>query len=577
MPTQHAGAAAAAQARRGRPRWDSLTVAGVVRAYRASAGTGGERARAAMVEKPRATVLGFVDRCPLNGDEEAQFFMGPAGRLLLQSIVLAVTMTFEIPGTDGLGKLEQFLKLSGLGAYVAHSRGWLHKFVLATMAEMNAFEAQVLPQLKAGVQSTLLITLALDETFFPRVCLVAIDPVSGFIFVECFAEKRDAETWIAALKAGLADLNVEVVQGTSDQGKAILNVINEEWGAQYSPDLLHVQHDLGKGTMAVLSREQRSAQEALDGAVANTKACREAHESALCEPRGPGRPPDHPRRVAEAQHAQEQAAATLQQATAVREEMHGCIRGLSEDYHPYDIKTGKPRSAAELESKLEGWLQKARDVVTKAKLPQYCARSVEKAGRAFPLMVNTMDFFHRLVGEQVATLPVGPELLTAILVQLIPALYLQRAAKKARRAESSDAIAKVAQALLATFYATPAWLQLDDATRDAVSRTATWCADLFQRSSSCVEGRNGQLSLFHHALHRLSPAKLHALTIIHNYFIRRRDGTTAAERLFGVKHDDLFKWLILRVPMPPFPAPHNARGAANARRERKVAPTPPAA
>ncbi len=78
-------------------------------------------------------------------------------------------------------------------------------------------------------------------------------------------------------------------------------------------------------------------------------------------------------------------------------------------------------------------------------------------------------------------------------------------------------------------------------------------ADLFQRSSSCVEGRNGQLSLHHHGRHRLSDRKLAALTAVHNLHIRRPDGTTAAERLFGRTHPALFEQLLLRVPLPPRP------------------------
>jgi hypothetical protein len=34
------------------------------------------------------------------------------------------------------------------------------------------------------------------------------------------------------------------------------------------------------------------------------------------------------------------------------------------------------------------------------------------------------------------------------------------------------------------------------------------CAERFQRSSSCVEGRNGMLSLLHHRQHRLNERKL---------------------------------------------------------------------
>jgi hypothetical protein len=54
--------------------------------------------------------------------------------------------------------------------------------------------------------------------------------------------------------------------------------------------------------------------------------------------------------------------------------------------------------------------------------------------------------------------------------------------------------------------------------RRLLERVSAECADLFQRSSSCVEGRNAQLALQHHSRHRLSDRKLAALTAVHNYF-----------------------------------------------------------
>lgn len=84
--------------------------------------------------------------------------------------------------------------------------------------------------------------------------------------------------------------------------------------------------------------------------------------------------------------------------------------------------------------------------------------------------------------------------------------------------------------------------------------TALWCAQLFQRSSSMVEGRNGWLALMHHSLHRISPRKLEALTVVHNYFIVRHDGTTAARRFFGQDHRNLFEHLLAVMPPPKRPA-----------------------
>lgn len=86
-----------------------------------------------------------------------------------------------------------------------------------------------------------------------------------------------------------------------------------------------------------------------------------------------------------------------------------------------------------------------------------------------------------------------------------------------------------------------------------MEEAAKQCAYLFQRSSSCVEGRNGQLSLWHHGLHRLSAQKLKVLTTLHNYYIKRKDGTTAAERFFEQKPKDLFEYLLTLSPYPVRP------------------------
>jgi hypothetical protein len=36
------------------------------------------------------------------------------------------------------------------------------------------------------------ITLYEDETFHPQICLVTVEPVSGFLILEAYAQQRDA-------------------------------------------------------------------------------------------------------------------------------------------------------------------------------------------------------------------------------------------------------------------------------------------------------------------------------------------------------------------------------------------------
>ena len=78
-------------------------------------------------------------------------------------------------------------------------------------------------------------------------------------------------------------------------------------------------------------------------------------------------------------------------------------------------------------------------------------------------------------------------------------------------------------------------------------------AETFQRSSSCLEGRNGMLSLNYHRFHRLNARSLQVLTIVHNFDVRRSDGTTAAERFFEAKHENLFESLVANVRIPGKP------------------------
>jgi Family of unknown function (DUF6399) len=88
-------------------------------------------------------------------------------------------------------------------------------------------------------------------------------------------------------------------------------------------------------------------------------------------------------------------------------------------------------------------------------------------------------------------------------------------------------------------------------------------AEVFQRSSANVEGRHGALSLRHHQLRGLDhPRKRACLTAMHNFFLMRADGTTAAERFFGQKPRSMFAAILASVERPPAPLspPQRAMG-----------------
>ncbi|NJL48719.1 MAG: hypothetical protein HC929_16105 [Leptolyngbyaceae cyanobacterium SM2_5_2] len=75
----------------------------------------------------------------------------------------------------------------------------------------------------------------------------------------------------------------------------------------------------------------------------------------------------------------------------------------------------------------------------------------------------------------------------------------------------------------------------------------------YQRTSSAIEGRNGSLALHHHAARGFSEHSLHVLTIVHKFDLKRPDGTTAAQRLFGHPFPDLFESVLSTFTELPRP------------------------
>jgi len=91
---------------------------------------------------------------------------------------------------------------------------------------------------------------------------------------------------------------------------------------------------------------------------------------------------------------------------------------------------------------------------------------------------------------------------------------------------------------------------------DEILLWQNWAQEMvvkFHQASSAVKGRNGFLTQIYHNLRELSPNRLKALTFLHNFFIIRADGSTAAGRLFGEKPQDLLEWLLHQMGELPLP------------------------
>ena len=193
---------------------------------------------------------------------------------------------------------------------------------------------------------------------------------------------------------------------------------------------------------------------------------------------------------------------------------------------------------------------------------QHAEAEEAKAKRLTHNLVATLAFFFMTVNTRVQALNLDLAIAQAMHNALIPARYLEHAA-----ARSSDAAQRQRLRALSAQRLTPLKQPshpiqaLDAETRAYLEQVAGECTDLFQRSSSCIEGRNGFLALYQHGHHRLSPRKQPVLTALHNFAITRPDGTTAAQRCFAQAHPALFGQVLERMPWPARPARRRARPA----------------
>lgn len=511
---------------------------------------------AASREIPKSTLFDWLKRegaIPADAEVVA-FFESPAGLKMLHAIVLAAHLAFSFTGHAGIRPIMRFLNLAGLSPFVASSYG-THQRIADTMtSQILAFEAEQRPILAASMPKRRL-TVCEDETF-PKgaMCLVARDPVSGFLLAESFQEKRDAATWDAVFTEATTDLNVEVIQQTSDEASALLAHARHH-GLHHSPDLFHILQEINRATVLPLKRRTEAAQATLDEAQAMLRRHLTEEAAYRAGPRPRGHPPDFTKRIARAQAAQAVAIAALSEAIAHQETRQAAVAGLSCAYHPFDLATGAARTAAEVDIALTAHFD-ALDMLAEAtSLSQRSVARLAKARRQLPAMVSTVRFFWKEVDARIAQAdwPEGVEV--SFGQSLLPAAYLYRVAARCGRAEVRHGLECVAKSLLKPERGECGAVASLDADAQGVVEELAWaCADVFQRSSSCVEGRNGTLALAEHARRGLSERRLKALTVVANYVQLNSEGTTAAQRFFGQTHDDLFAWLLKTMPMPARPA-----------------------
>ncbi len=270
--------------------------------------------------------------------------------------------------------------------------------------------------------------------------------------------------------------------------------------------------------------------------------------------RGPGRPPKATASLEQLEWEAQAARQEFERISAQREQVAQSIRGIGHAYHFVDVERGVRRNGQLIVADLQAQIDTMRTVAQHEGLRQAGVDRIDKAQRVVPKMQATIEFVAGYVRQQVRQLDLTPPVSYAMHAHLIPSCSLERVAQT-RTVHAGEPLRELAKRLRMPLYEPGGALAaLREAEQSALHQQAQELAEVFQRSSANVEGRNGYLSLRNHQLRGLDrPRKRACLTAVHNFFLTRTDGTTAAERFFGQKPRSMFTAILASVDIPPAP------------------------
>jgi hypothetical protein len=488
-----------------------------------------------ILEVPNSTMRSWTQTRPLEKPSIAltDFFATLDGIKLLQKMIAAAMFVIDY-GPSGVRGVQEYLRLSGLDQFVASSYGAIQAYSTRMEQYIVLFGADEEKSRVAKMRSRK-VTAGLDEMFRGRhPCLVAIEVASNFILLEKFTEDRTAETWKRELSTRLDGMNIEIGQITSDLCGAITSYA-KDIRASHSPDLFHGQYELSKATAGPLASQERSFEKALEEADAKMKKAIKKH----------GDSSEQARHASGMRNLRKHGLEERQRRT---EKVRAAKRAFGEIYHPIDMQNGTLQTADGVKKKMDEQIQTIEGAATEAGLSQGCMDRIAKAGRAFAAMVVFLTTYLAMLQLSVDGLRLEEEQKAFFLNVVFSWTYLKLILKRQSKSGKEN-LTQLLENLEGKMKAEP-W---PNDMKEAWIKHAKELAELFQRSSSCVEGRNGMLSLLHHRCHRLSTSSLKALTVVHNYHIRRADGSTAAERFFEQKHSNLFSSIVENVRIPGRP------------------------
>ncbi|MBE9068683.1 DNA-binding protein [Leptolyngbya cf. ectocarpi LEGE 11479] len=463
---------------------------------------------------------------------ESELWETASGSAWLKRLVLGVLYHFGIKHGIGAESLCEFFKSVHLETHVGVSASALrqvkHRVEEVIVAYAVSQSEQCQSHNKPG------ICLGGDETFFGLPILVLVELASGFIFTEVECENRQYATWRHQLEQWWHPSDWQCHFMVSDGARALVKLAISGLGTVSVADLFHAMRALARPIGSALGRQLAQVEKQLD----------------TLQPQ-----------VNQAKHKAKQQTLNVQLETLTQQYQqleqdqhtyHRALADISQAVHPFTLDTPQWQLFDDLTTQLAAPL-KTLTHLAKLYGGDKAQHAIDTFDAQIPQFANGIHAWWQWVMQALASETQETDVQNWVLTAVLPWVYWAQQTDKTRKPHLKARYQQAASDAYDQLMAHAMTLQIDDAQRQYWVQWCQWMCAKYQRTSSAVEGRNGYLSQRHHVNRGFSAQSLKVLTIIHNFDLKRPDGTTAAQRLFGHSFPDLFEWILGNINELPMP------------------------
>lgn len=493
------------------------------------------RSVANKIDQPKST----VHRHHIKQQERIQtvghdFFETESGNEFLKQLLLAVVFIFGIQAGVGAETISLFFTTMVLHTYLAVSSSSIRKQKNNVRGMINQYGDE---QMREVYQRSKNLELHLggDETFgSDKLYLVLSDLPSNFIFEEILTDSRSFESWRNNLKEFLS-LHSKNIKSLGTDGAKALKKLGSYIGCPHIMDLFHGMNDLKKHFSTKFHSMKQSIMKKIRNVEQDKTLSSDEKDSLIKE---------HQAKIKQIDDGQQLYRKSLFM--------------MSTTVHPFK-EVNKVQTSSELELKITETHEKLTHMSQSLGFKDKAKLLNRFEGRIKGMSILN-DHWHQWVNASAAEVDDDPQAQQWAKEILLPLVYWENQLDKSKKKKSLRDYYKE-QIILAK-------KSFDESLGTQIYMDEDWInwakkmARKYQRTTSAIEGRNAQLSSYHWSSRGARLAHSKPQTILHNFWIKRVDGSTACHRLCGYDPSDLFQWLMDQSPDIPMPRAYKSKSAA---------------